>query len=176
MTQPVDASPRAPKKKMSGCMISVLVFLGLAACAVIAGGVGLWKVMSTPDGKKITRVMTGVMGASWRARSAPGTSELREQAGCDQAVAMDGAEMDRVMRDAQDASAVASWSFVTCQVGFLAKPPACERVAQIYAAAAHPSRGFLVSVQRMGKLQPECREAYDPGGTPVPMPSGTQPR
>lgn len=148
----------------------VLVVLGglvmaLALTALIAG----YRFLKSDRG----RVVVGVLGDGYqlikKARSAPGTRELR-QMGCNEAMVMDADDLRRMLeKHVEDARADAGASpfgdYVYCKVSLLTKPLACNDVARKYVAAAGARRkSFIVAVEKAGGGA-YCTEQYDGTGT-----------
>lgn len=168
---PYGQPPRAlpPKKGLSGCLIAVLIFAGLALVGLLVIGYGAYKVYSSPEGQKLAKVVGESAKLADEARNAPGTTELRK-AGCQEAMVMDPARMAEIMGAFDDAGAknldkLGGEKVVICQVGALVSTkPACDALARTYVEATHPTEGFNVSVQVQGGHQPVCQKEYDAAG------------
>jgi hypothetical protein len=163
--------PPAPKKGLSGCLIAILVFVGLVFVGLIFVGYGAYKVYSSPEGQKLAKVVGEGAKLAEEARKAPGTTELRK-AGCQEAMVMDPARMAELMAEFDDGGAkemgkLENQKLVICQVGALVSTkPACDTLARTYVDATHPTEPFHVTVQVQGGHQPVCEKVYEPDGKP----------
>ena len=167
--------PVQPKKGMSGCLIAVMVLAALVVVGVILVAIGAWRVMSSPEGKKIARVIGEGSKMAEEARTAPGTKELRK-AGCQEAMVFDPARMGDLIREIADAGPPKGDPskeprMIVCQVGPLGTPPTCDRLAATYVGAAQPTTPFHVTVQTQGGSKPKCAQAYTATGARAPTPS-----
>jgi hypothetical protein len=148
--QPGYGGPQPPqKKKMSGCVIALIVVgsVGLLLCLVI--GFFIWKAT-----KMITQVAEEGLNA-------PGSAELRA-AGCDAAVVLDLAKVSSLF----DAGSTpgATGIVVSCAVNPGHASPACDDLAKTYVKAVGGASGnFVVQVQPQGG-QPTCKKVYSPKG------------
>ena len=163
-----------PKKGMSGCIIALLVLAGVVVIGVALVAFGAWRVYSSPEGQKLAKVVGDSAKLAEEARSAPGTAELRKS-GCQEAMVMDTARMEALVRDFADASAPkrapgSPDKLVVCQVGSLGKTPACDSVARTFVGAAPPSSPFRVQVQVQGKSKATCEGNYAKDGTALDAP------
>lgn len=161
--------PPPPKKGMSGCLIAVLVVAGLVVVSVVVAGIGIWRVMESPEGQKIAKVIGEGSKIAEEARTAPGTAELRK-AGCQEAMVLDPERMADLMRELGDAGAAkkdveGAPRSIVCQVAALGKAPTCDSLAAVYVGAAHPGVPFHITVQSQGGSKPSCVARYSPEGT-----------
>lgn len=157
-----------PKKGMSGCLIAVMVLAGLVVVGVIVVAIGAWQVMSSPEGKKIARVIGEGSKMAEEARTAPGTKELRA-AGCREAMVFDPARMGDLMREFTDGGPpkgdpTKEPRLVVCQVGALGSAPTCDKLAATYVSAAQPTTPFHITVQVQGGSKPKCAQVYTQAG------------
>ncbi len=169
--------PVQPKKGMSGCLIAVLVLAALVVVGVIVVAIGAWQVMSSPEGKKIARVIGEGSKMAEEARTAPGTKELRK-AGCQEAMVFDPTRMGDLIREIDEAGAPPKGDpgkeprLIVCQVAPLGTPPTCDALAGTYVSAAKPTTPFHITVQKQGGSQPKCSQAYTATGARAATPSG----
>lgn len=166
---PPGPSGAAPKKKNSGCLIAVLVVLGVALVGVVAAGVGVYQFSQSEEGKKAFEIV----GESWRvqaeARDAPGVEELKA-AGCTQAMVMDLSRLVALM-DEEDAEPALPedkpFTMVSCTTR--SETLSCEDVRAVYLAAAPPPQGpYLIQVSVMSfslEDQTRCQQAFAADGT-----------
>lgn len=168
--------PVQPKKGMSGCLIAVLVLAGLVVVGVIVVAIGAWQVMSSPEGKKIARVIGEGSKMAEEARTAPGTKELRK-AGCQEAMVFDPTRMGDLIRELSDGGPPKGDPgkeprLIVCQVAPLGTPPTCDKLASTYVSAAQPTTPFQITVQKQGGSKPKCAQAYTSTGARTATPSG----
>lgn len=168
--------PVRPKKGMSGCLIAVLVLAALVVVGVIAIAIGAWQVMSSPEGKKIARVIGEGAKMAEEARTAPGTKELRK-AGCQEAMVFDPARMGDLIREFSDGGPPKGDPgkeprMIVCQVAALGTAPTCDKLATTYVGAAQPTTPFHVTVQTQGGSKPKCAQAYTATGARAATPHG----
>jgi len=151
-----------PKKKRTafdvilwilGAVVMLGAFFAVAALVVFA---------RSDTGRKTF----GILGEVNDAQKAPGTRELRKL-GCNSATVMDSLKMEALLRD--DASPGAGtgehWLIVSCQGGFLKKPPTCDEVADTYVRAVGKAAApMLVAVTSPKDPGGGCRRRYSPEG------------
>jgi hypothetical protein len=159
--------PAAPKKGVStGCIVAIA-----AVCLFFAsvGGVVLFIGYKISTNKDVQHVMGAIGDAAQimaDAQAAPGTNELRAL-GCEQAMAIDAAKMQKLGSSFMDAGAPTAppevERIVMCQVGAFGTPPACDDAAKAYVRGAAPSGKFMLSVS--SNKRQKCGGVYSPGAT-----------
>lgn len=176
---PVQAQPPMmagppPKKGMStGCIIAlaaVLLFF------VSVGGVMLfigYKISTNKDVQNVMGALGDVAQIAADAQSAPGTAELRAL-GCETAMALDAAKMQKLGASFLDAGAPTAPPevnrIVMCQVNGFGTAPSCDDAAMAYVRGAAPAGKFMLSVQSNRKTA--CGGVYSPSGVML-SPMGT---
>jgi hypothetical protein len=181
MSQPAPAfspPPTGPaqkkKKGMSGCLIAIFVFAGVIAIGVLIFAIGMWRALSTPEGKQLVKAIGDTAKLMEEAQNAPGAKEVAKKGGCQQALVIDVQKMAELVDEFGDAgmkdgtSTLRERMMVTCQVGFARTPPTCETLAQTYVDAAHPTEPFRVTVQKQGDTQRVCDRGFTSTGQPLP--------
>lgn len=157
----------APKKKMSGCLIAIIVVGGLTVLVVVLAAVGALKVLSSSEGQKIVRFVGDSAKMMEEAQRAPGTQELRAK-GCMQAMVVDMDRMASLVKDlspdAGDLPPGGERELVSCTVDMFGTAPECDALATAYVAAASPKRPFRVTVQKQGGQRAECTKVYTAEG------------
>jgi hypothetical protein len=155
-----------PKKKgMSGCMIALLVVVGLCVVGGLVIGLIVWRVATSEEGKKIVNAVSSGAQMAVEAQNAPGTAELRAL-GCAQAMVMDAAKVQELAAQFGDAGPKANGLIVTCNVSRAGKAPTCDDVATTYvkAVGGRASGRFEVTVDANGDKKAGCAVVYDPEG------------
>jgi hypothetical protein len=173
MTQP--AAPQTGKKKgMSGCLIALMVFGGVAFVGLLLFAIGMWRALSTPEGQKIVKLVGNTAKLMEEAQNAPGAHEVAKKGRCQQALVVDVQKMaeliDEFVVDAgtqQGTAGLREKTMITCQVGFVGTPPTCESLAETYVNAAHPTDPFRVIVQKQGDPKRICEESFSATGSPL---------
>jgi hypothetical protein len=166
--QPINPQ-QAPKKKMSGCLIALLVAGALAGLVCIVSSVALWMAARSESGKKIFSAIDQGVKLAQDGMNAPGAAELRA-AGCPEALVMDMkaamAIADTFVDGGLGEDAEMDYLSVNCSApaGSKATLPTCDELAPIYAQAAPSERDFVVEVKRQGKQKPECQKRYSGDG------------
>ncbi len=161
---------QATKNKASGkgCLIALSAFGVVFLLSVIVGGAVIYKLLDSPEGRKIVSAVADTTKLTQEAMTAPGATELRKL-GCDPAMIMDtermGAIVSQFVADAGGAP-LADKTLVMCQVGMLVKTaPTCEEVAKTYLAAVpSPAGAFRVQVSASGDAEPKCQKRYSQAG------------
>ena len=165
-------SPQQVQKNKAsgrGCLIALGVFGAILLLSVVVGGIVIYEILDSPQGRKIVSAVADTTKLTQEAMTAPGTAELRKL-GCDQALVMDTRRMLTIIQSfAPDAGSEADLSegtMVMCQTGMLGKaPPTCEDVAKTYLAAVpSPPGDFLVQVAGQGDKKPKCQKRYSQAG------------
>ncbi len=151
-----------------GCLIGLGVFGAILLLLLIVGGVLLYKVLDSPEGRKIVSAVADTTKLTQEAMNAPGTAELRTL-GCNQAMVIDTERMMAIMESfTPDAgkTKLSEKTMVTCQMGLMAKTaPSCEEVANGYLAAVPtPAGDFIVQVTMQGASKAKCLKRYSPAG------------
>ncbi len=167
---PAPLPPTSPKKKgLSGCVIALLVLGALVLVTCLVGGIAAWRVSQSEEGKKVFSAIGKGVELAEKGMNAPGAAELRA-AGCPQAIVLEGDDVMGVVDIFLDGgtrpSSAKLDTMVMCQGQLFDELPDCGELATTYAAAAHPTRPFTVSVRRQGNSKPICQQKYGPGGTP----------
>jgi hypothetical protein len=161
--------PVAPKKKMSGCLIALLIVGGLAGLVCIGSAVAVWMAARSETGKKVFSAIDQGVKLAQEGVNAPGAAELRA-AGCPEALVMDMkaamAIADTFIDGGLEEDDELDYLSVTCSApaGSTAQLPTCDELAPIYAKAAPSERSFVVEVRRQGKKKPECSKQYSGDG------------
>lgn len=175
---PVQAqAPMPPQKKKgmsTGCIIAivvVLVFFGSVGAVVAFIG---YKISTDKDVQNVMGALGDAANLAAEAQSAPGTAELRG-IGCEQAMALDMAKMEKMLRSFVDAGPGASptgthagmdvGKMVVCQASAFGTAPTCDDAAKAYIKGASPTKNFLLSVQQ--NKRDACSNLYAPNGTIV---------
>lgn len=165
--QPLD--PQAPKKKMSGCLIALLIVGGLAGLVCIGSGVAVWMAARSETGKKLVSAIDQGVKLAQEGVNAPGAAELRA-AGCPEALVMDMkaamAIADTFIDAGFEDDEQLDYISVNCSAPAGSKDPlpTCDELAPVYAKAAPSERDFVVQVKRQGKQKPECSKQYSGDG------------
>jgi hypothetical protein len=175
MTQPAQGeAPPRKKKGMSGCLIALMVFGGVAFVGILLFAIGMWRALSTPEGQKIVKLVGNTAKLMEEAQNAPGAKEVARRGGCQQALVVDVQRMaeliDGFVADAgmqQGTAQMREKTMITCQVGFARTPPSCETLAETYVNAAHPTDAFRVIVQKQGDTKRVCEMSFDAKGAPI---------
>jgi hypothetical protein len=156
--------PQQPKKKgMSGCLIAVLVVVGLLVVGGSVTAILVYKYFGKPIAAMAEVVKEG--------QTAPGTNELRE-AGCKQASAMDAEKLFHVAKqfaeqfggNTKDMKDPDAPTIVLCTLKS-SKSLTCDEVAKTFSVAADPWGNFSVLVQK--KNSQECSALYDSSGKKI---------
>ena len=168
---PANMGPPPRKKKGNGCVIALMVMVGITFLGAIGFGIAMWRLMSTPEGQQVWKAASGTMKLIQEAQNAPGAKEVAKQGGCQQALVIDTEQMAELVESLQpDAGArnglrgLQEKTMITCQVGFARTPPTCEQIARIYVDAVHPKAAFRVTVQQQGSTKRACERSYDETG------------
>ena len=69
----------APKKKMSGCLIALLIVGGLAGLVCIGSAIAVWMAARSDAGKKIVSAIDQGVKLAQDGMNAPGAAELRRK-------------------------------------------------------------------------------------------------
>jgi hypothetical protein len=162
-------APQAPKKKMSGCVIALLVVGALAGLVCIGSGIAVWMAARSEAGQKIISAVDQGVKLAKDGMNAPGAAELRA-AGCPEAMVMDMkaamAIADSFIDGGLEKDKELDYLSVTCSApaGSRRKLPTCDELAPVYAKAAPSERNFVVEVRREGDQKPQCNKAYSGDG------------
>ncbi len=159
--------PLPRKKGPSGCVIILLVFLGLFVLVGALIAVGVYQLLDDPQVKEAVSAMGSMVAAEGRA-------EL-EAAGCDAAMVIDMRAFATLAKNSQgnrpeDIEALEKSVFINC-VLMQPKPGlTCEMMAQVYRAAIattgkQPPPELSVFIQAQGQPEPVCTGRYDATGT-----------
>lgn len=162
MTPLPPSQPPAPKKKSSsGCLIAVLVFVGLLGVVCIVTAVMLGRAAQTPEGKRVMSMVGKGVTVVTKAMNAPGAKEVRE-AGCPEAMVLDTAEIGEAFEEFFDGGMKKTGDLkllVMCQGTF--SLPTCDEVAEAYRNAPGVKPGpFTVVVKKKNVKQNECERTY----------------
>lgn len=157
---PGPAGAPAPKKKMSGCMVALLIVGSLCLLAVIGAVTVVVLALRTPEG---AAALDMIKTAS-TAQTGPGAQALRKY-GCQNVAVLPVAALNQIAARA-DAGAVVdelATMLVTCM-----EPPAdrtCPAMAAAYVAAAKPDGPIHFNI---ADAQSErCAGYYDVEGRPM---------
>lgn len=159
----------APKKKMSGCVIALLVVGALAGLVCIGSGIAVWMAARSEAGKKLISAVDQGVKLAEGGVNAPGAAELRA-AGCPQALVMDMkaamAIADTFVDGGLENDAELDYLSVSCSApaGSTVKLPSCDELAPVYAKAAPSERSFVIEVRRQGSQKPDCNKQYSGEG------------
>ena len=169
---PVGVPPTQQQKKgMSGCVIALLVLGGVLVVMCLIGGVAMWRVSQSEDGKKVFSALGKGVQMAQKGLTAPGTEELR-RAGCSQAMVLETDDIMGVVDifvdagERQAARQELPEVMVMCQGRVFDDLPDCATVAKTYVEAVHPAAPFNVTVQKQGNNKPICQQRYASDGTP----------
>jgi hypothetical protein len=164
-----------PKKKgMSGCLLAFLIVLGLT---IVGGGIGAWLIWREVGG--LVGGVAEIAGIMADAAKAPGTKEMKSDAGCDEAFVVDVDKLTKAVnkmeaeiakKEKRDPKPIEDFTkdgtkyLVTCVVK-KSDPPKCADVAKAYIDAAKPKDKFLVTVSKNEQSgEAVCGEIYDENG------------
>lgn len=153
-----------PKRKTSRGLWILLGVIGggfALVCLVIA--VGAYKVMSTPEGRKVVGIMGDAVRITQKAQNAPGTKELRK-AGCQQALVMDLDDFARLGGLDASVQDAAYRAMVVCTVAPWGKAPDCGDLAKRYVVAVSPKEPFALMTSKTGDSKPVCSGIYAANG------------
>lgn len=175
---PYPMQPQAPmqppkKKGMStGCIIAivvVLVFFGSVGAVVAFIG---YKISTDKDVQNVMGAIGDAANLAAEAQAAPGTAELRAL-GCEQAMALDVAKMEKLMHSFVDAGAKTTTpmgmdveKMVVCTAPSFGVAPTCDDAAKAYVKGASPRKNFMLSVQQQHN-RATCSNVYGPSGAVV---------
>jgi hypothetical protein len=167
--QPQMGMPPKKKGLSTGCWIvlGVLLFFFVVTGSIIA--YVSYKVATDKDVQNVVGAISEAAQLAAEAQQAPGTNELRA-AGCEQALALDAAKMQKIGDKFLDAGtstkAPSEVGFmVMCQMQSSAAPPSCEDAVKAYLRGASPKANFMMTVSAHGKMT--CSGVYSPTGTLV---------
>jgi len=160
--------PAPEKKKLSGCVVALLVVGAVLGLLCLAGGVLTWRAANSDPG----RAIMGAFRDGARGAQAPGAAELRA-AGCREASVFDNPDMIAAFSDLLDGGHVPrnvgdSPLLALCQGFIVDTMPECDELAQVFVQAAHPAVSFTISVRHKGDSHPLCQRQYDRDGEPEP--------
>lgn len=157
---PGPASAPAPKKKMSGCMVALLIVGSLCLLAAIAAVTVVVLALRTPEG---AAALDMIKTAS-TAQTGPGAQALHKY-GCRNVVVLPVAALNQIAARA-DAGAVVdelATLLVTC-----IEPPAdrqCDAMAAAFVAAARPDGPVHFNIA--DEHAERCSGYYDVDGRPM---------
>lgn len=167
---PPPPPPAANQKKpMSGCLIAILVVLGLFMVGGLVAALGIYRFSQSEEGQKVFGVVGETIKAQADAMDAPGTAEMKA-AGCGQAMVMDLSKIMQAVGEMEDKK-VPGDDAVMLMVNCITSQPEldCDAVKDVYLAAVPtPAAAFLVQVteQKFGvQTKPRCQQVYAPDGT-----------
>lgn len=154
-----QAQPK--KKRLSGCLTALLIFLALGLVTMVIGAFVAWKLYQNP-------AVQSAVDAVVELPNAPGRAEL-ERAGCQNAMVMDlralGKLAEGSKEPSEDIEALKDSVMIVC----LAPPTSaltCPQIATTYAAAVPRGANRLhIQLQRVAKEPALCRGIYDRTGT-----------
>jgi hypothetical protein len=154
-------APEPEKKGLSGCMIAVIVGVGLLAAAVAAVA---WFISRTPEGKQTVEFARASAQMMMRAAQAPGASELKKTLCKQAALVLDVDEFHRIQKMLQAPQGASRAHLqVNCDPGSGNPIPSCGDVARTWlAAVGHTDGDFEVAVKQGGKAH--CAELYSATG------------
>lgn len=161
-------TPQVPqKKKMSGCLVALIV-CGVVGCLFcLCTGVSLAVAGTSESGQEFISAMRQSTRAMDEAGNAPGAKEL-QASGCPAASVMDMRAMSgfiKLMTDGGSLPEEDDYLYAQCvaPMGSTMKLPTCEELAPIYAKAVPSQRDFVILVGRKaGKT--ECRKRFTGDG------------
>ena len=157
---PGPASAPAPKKKMSGCMVAVILVGSLCLLGAIGAVTVVVLALRTPEG---AAALDMIKTAS-TAQTGPGAQALRKY-GCQNVAVLPVAALNQIAARA-DAGVVVdelATLLVTCL-----EPPAdrrCDAMAAAYVAAARPEGPIHFNI--MDEQAERCAGYYDVEGRPM---------
>lgn len=158
---PDDAKPN---KKMSGCMLAVIIVGALALLGVIGVVTVVVLAMRSPAGSAMVELMT----TSAAAQKGPGADALRAQ-GCQSIGVLPVAALNRIAARADAGPVIpdVATAMVTCF-----QPPAdrsCPALAAAYVAAERPSGPIRFAI--VDGEQDRCAGYFDVSGLPMATPA-----
>jgi hypothetical protein len=163
--QPQMGMPPKKKGLSTGCWIvlGVMLFFLVLTGSIIA--YVSYKVATDKDVQNVMGAIGEAAQLATEAQQAPGTNELRA-AGCEQALALDSARMQKLgdrFLDAGVSKQPAEVGFmVMCQMQSSATPPSCEDAVKAYVRGASPKDKFMLTVTAHGAQT--CGGIYSPSG------------
>ena len=160
-----EIAPRPEKKGLGGCMVAVIVGVGLL---LTAAGIIAWLIFWTPQGKQTVAFARASAEMMMRAAQAPGTSELKRSLCRASALVLDLDEFHalRKMLDASQGPSRARLQ-VICVPENAEPVPSCSDVARAWLNAVGSARGEFEVVVKAGGNKAECAELYSASGEHV---------
>jgi hypothetical protein len=160
MSNAPATAPVAPKKKMSGCMLAVLIVGALLLLGAIAVATVVVLALRTPEGA----AAVDMVKAASRANTGPGADALRKY-GCQSVAVLPVAALNQIASRADAGPVIAdvAVAMVTCQ-----NPPAdraCDAMAAAYVLAERPSGPIHFSIA--DGERDRCAGYYDTSGRPM---------
>jgi hypothetical protein len=162
--------PNAQQKSSTGKIVLLILAVlgGLALICCIVSAVAANQAMKDPNVRKGFAAAGKGLKMAEKGMTAPGTDELRK-AGCSQSMVIDmsdAMEIIDMFADAGDKTLPDDLGgMVICQGNMFDKLPTdCDQLARTYVAAAHPTKGFALMVQKQGDNKPLCQNSYSADG------------
>ena len=169
---PVEQRQRRPKgQKNQGCLIAVLIVIGLLILCVVVAGVAIYRLSQDPEYQKVFTAMSEGVSVYVEARSAPGTDEMRAL-GCRQAMVVDLKRLASLINEAKDdeeepieiGDAVSP--FLYCSVGWRSELT-CEQLIAAYVKAVPtaPEKMLVqIAVEQLSGGEARCAGTYSRTG------------
>src|SRR6267143_3308043 len=152
------------KKRLGGCMISVIVILSLLGTAI--AGIA-WLIFRTPQGKQTIDFAQASAQMMMRAAQAPGTSDLKKTL-CRKALVLDLDEFHGLQKMLQAPQGPSHAHVqVICDPGNANPVPACGDVARTWLKAVGTTRGDFEVVMRLGATKDHCARLYSSTGEDI---------
>ena len=166
-----ERRPRPKGQKNQGCLIAVLILVGLIVVCMVVAGVVVYRLSQDPEVRKVFTAAREGLSVYVEARSAPGTEQMRSL-GCRQAMAVDLKRLSLLINEARDDEEapvdiedVAS-PFLYCIVGWRSELT-CEQLTQAYVRAVPtaPEKMLVqIMVEKLPEAEQRCAGTYSRAG------------
>lgn len=164
----MSSSPSPPPvvatKKMSGCMLALIIVGGLGLLAVIGVVTVVVLVLKSPEGA----AAVDLMQTSVAAQKGPGADALRTY-GCQSVGVLPVAALNEIAARADAGPVIAD--LATAMVSCFAPPAdrSCDAMAAAYVTAQKPSGPIRFAI--VDGEQDRCAGYYDESGRPMATPA-----
>jgi hypothetical protein len=162
----MSEAPLPPRKKMSGCMLAVVIVGALGLLAVIGITATVVFALRTPEGS----ALLDMVKTASEAQTGPGAVALRAQ-GCANVGVLPVAALNEIAKSA-DAGPVIS-EFATLLVSCF-DPPAdrtCDALAAVYVTQAKTTGPIRFAIVQGADEQDRCAGYYDTAGRAMSPPA-----
>ncbi len=162
-------TPKSPQKQRKFGLFTIVVTGG----ALVAFALIVFVIMKVrdPEGQRWIKIISASHDIASGAQTAPGTRELRKLGGCQQALVMTKADIEKVGAELYDGglkpNAYSDDAIILCVPSNFGDPPSCNSLAEVYVDAVHPQTRFRVIVKRLTSTDPSCNQGYDSLGNPL---------